>query len=102
LALADCNLGPHYDPDYDPEKIQRVAALQRGLQITRIKLDHDLETGRIKPDEFLAYFNGAMGQVFAESEHILGGKDFERLFGASPEEAKSLIEPSIFLAAVPK
>ena len=95
LALADCNLGP----DYDPEKIKRIAALQRDLQISRIKLNRDLEAGRLKPDEFLAYFNVAIGKVFAESENILGEKDFERLFGASLEETKSLIEPSIFFAA---
>ncbi len=92
-ALADCNLGPNYDP----EKIRRVATLQRDLQITRIKLDRDLDAGRIKPDEFLKHFNSAIARIFTECESILGGKDFERLFGASLAETKSVIDPSIFL-----
>ena len=93
-ALAECNLGL----DYDPEKIRRGASLQRDLQITRIELDRDLDAGRIKPDEFLVDFNGAIARIFAECERVLGEKDFERLFGASLEETKSLIDPSIFLA----
>jgi len=97
-ALAGCNLGP----GYDQEKIGRIANLQRNLQITRIKLDRELEAGRIKPDEFLAHFNSAIAGVFGECEKILGEQDFERLFGASLEETKSLIEPGIFLAAFPK
>ncbi len=97
-ALADCNLGP----DYDNEKIERIANLQQKLQVMRIGLDKDLERKAIRPEVFLARFNTVIADIFSECERILGEKDFERLFGAPLNETKSLIDPGIFLQQLSK
>jgi hypothetical protein len=84
---------------YDHRKVEKVTQLQHQLQLARIALGDELESGRMEADRFFTEINRKMKDVFGECEEILGKNDFERLFDANAREAAGLIDPGILLAS---
>jgi hypothetical protein len=89
--------GAHLGDAYDRKKVNQVADLHRRLQEARLYLGRELESGRISREHFLKVFNELLTLTFERCQEILGKRDFERLFGASVDQVRNLIEPSIFL-----
>jgi hypothetical protein len=95
-ALADVNLGE----GYDPEKISRVAHLQRELRDNQARLAAELDGKTITADEYVERLAALLSDTARACEEVLGSADFETLFGVPADSAADLLssvrEPATF------
>ncbi len=86
-ALVDVNLGD----GYDPEKVSRVAQLQRELQDSQALLAAELDRKAISADEYIERLAARLSDTAHACEAVLGSSDFERLFGVPADSAADLL-----------
>jgi hypothetical protein len=94
-AMTDTFLGPNYDP----EKLQQVEALQIELQQEQSRLLLMYERGTITPEAYVDVFNSCADWHFQKCEEILGQHDFAELFGAPASEHLWRLDTEMFLEA---
>ena len=83
--------------DYDSQKKEAVAQLQANLRREQKRLVQELESGNLRPEQYVETLNRMINDVFAKSEDILGPNDFEKVFGAPRKKATALVDPPTFL-----
>lgn len=93
-ALAEVQLGS----DYDPRKLEAVAAVQQTLQARQRALAVQLQKREMLPERYFDLMTELQHDAAVKAESILGRVDFERLFGVSATAAPSLADREIFLA----
>ncbi len=81
--------------DYDPQKRSRLLEIQASLGARQSYLDAALDNGLIAGDAYLARLREALDDTAKAYAAVLGHKDYVTLFGAAPDEASSLIDPSV-------
>jgi hypothetical protein len=92
-ALVDTYLGE----DYDQKKARAVVGLHLCSQWEQDSLGLLLDDDALPPERYLIAFNTLAVSTAKICEQILGSKDFERLFGCTPDEAAGLINPEALL-----
>jgi hypothetical protein len=86
-ALVDLNLGE----GYDPEKVSRVAQLQRELRDSQAHLAAELDRKAISADEYVERLAALLSDTAHACEEVLGSTDFESLFGVPADSAEDLL-----------
>lgn len=93
--LVDRNLGGGLDPGKRARLEQIIARMAR----EQYDLIGAIEHGHMSAEDYFDHFARLVRRTFDEMDRILGRTDFERVFGAPPEAAQTLIDPEAFARA---
>jgi hypothetical protein len=94
MAMADEFLGKRFDR----EKLARVEALQLALHEAMQGLARALQSHEIDRVRYLDEVSKLNISIALQCETILGSANFIKLFGTSPAEIGSVIDPEVFLS----
>lgn len=94
-ALVDKNLGGAFNPGKRARLEQIIARMAQEQYDLIGAIEHE----QMSPEDYFDRFTRLIRQAFDEIDRVLGRADFERLFGASPEAARTLIDPEAFARA---
>jgi uncharacterized protein YjbJ (UPF0337 family) len=81
--------------DYDPQKRIRLLEIQESLGARQRYLDAALDNGRMTGDAYLARLREVLDDTAEAYAAVLGHEDYVTLFGADPNEASNIIDPSV-------
>jgi hypothetical protein len=100
-AVGNAELQARFDvflgSDYDPQKKAAIAQMQANLRREQKRLVQELESGNLRPEQYVETLNRMINDVFAKCEDILGPNDFEKVFGAPRKKTIDLVDPPTFL-----
>jgi hypothetical protein len=94
-ALTDAFLGE----DYDPAKLADVESLQVKAQDAQTTFYNRYSQGHMSPEQYVRAANHTWGITFVACHRILGTRDFQKLFDATPSELGAHIDLNSFLAS---
>jgi len=93
--LLDQHLGRALDAGKRARTKQIMAAAAR----EQYALLEAADRGEMSADAYLDRFAALLRRTFAEIDQVLGRADFERVFGAAPDQALGIIDPAAYARA---
>lgn len=82
---------------YDSIKVDKVVELQNILCDKHQQFVSQLKSGVLDNEVYVDSVNSLFSDTFAQIEKLLGGQDFEKLFGVPRESVSGIIDTEIFL-----
>jgi hypothetical protein len=97
-ALAEL-IDQHLGRGFDAGKRARVKQIMAVSAREQYDLLTAAESGEIAADVYLERFTALIQRTFADIDRVLGRADFERVFGAPPDQASGIVDREAYAKA---